>query len=58
MGLYENSPECIAIMMNGADGMESVIAAGSVCEAVPVLRLSDDKRFGVQLYRLGCTYFR
>ena len=56
-GLGESPPECVVIMMNGANGMEGVIAAKNVCENVPVLWFSDDNGFGVQSYRLGCAYF-
>lgn len=56
-GLGESPPDCIVIAMDGADGMEGVIAAKSVCQHVPVLWFSDDNGFGVQSYRLGCAYF-
>lgn len=56
-GLGESPPDCIVIAMDGADGMEGVIAAKSVCKNVPVLWFSDDNGFGVQSYRLGCAYF-
>ena len=49
-GLGESPPD-------GADGMEGVIAAKSVCKNVPVLWFSNDNGFGVQSYRLGCAYF-
>ena len=50
-------PDCIVIAMNGADGMEGVIAARNICGGVPVMWFSDDDGFGVQSYRLGCAYF-
>lgn len=56
-GLQTSPPELVAVTMNGADGMEGVIAARSTCKSVPVLWLSDDNGFGVQSYRLGCAYF-
>ncbi len=56
-GLRDSPPDCIVIAMNGADGMEGVIAAKSMCETVPVIWFSDDTGFGVQSYRLGCAYF-
>ena len=43
--------------MDGADGMEGVIAAKNVCGEVPVLCFSNDGGFGAQSYRLGCAYF-
>ena len=55
--LKESPPECIVITMNGADGMEGVIAAKNLCKEVPVLWFSDDGGFGTQSYRLGCAYF-
>ena len=56
-GLDESQPDGIVIAMDGADGMEGVIAAKSVCKDVPVLWFSDDNGFGVQSYRLECAYF-
>lgn len=56
-GLKENPPQFIVITMNGANGMEGVIAAKNLFENVPVIWFSDDKDFGVQSYRLGCAYF-
>ena len=53
----ESPPDCIVIAMDGADGMEGVIAAKSVCKNVPVLWFSNDNGFGAQSYRLGCAYF-
>ena len=56
-GIKESPPDCIVVAMNGAEGMEGVIAAKSICENVPVLWFSDDNGFGVQSFRLGCAYF-
>ena len=55
--LSQSPPDCIVIAMDGADGMEGVIAAKSVCKNVPVLWFSNDNGFGAQSYRLGCAYF-
>ena len=55
--LSQNPPDCIVIMASGANGMEGVIAAKSICRSAPVLWFSDDDGFGVQSYRLGCAYF-
>ncbi len=55
--LKKSPPQLILIAMNGAEGMEGVIAAKSLAETVPVIWLSDDKGFGAQSYRLGCAYF-
>ncbi len=37
-GLRESPPDCIVVTMNGAGGMEGVIAACRLCGAVPVVR--------------------
>lgn len=57
IGLKESPPDCIVVMMDGADGMEGVIAAKNICKNVPVMWFSDDNGFGAQSYRLGCAYF-
>lgn len=56
-GLRESPPDIVMVMMDGADGMEGVIAARNICGDVPVLWFSDDGGFGAQSYRLGCAYF-
>ena len=55
--LAVNLPDGIIIAVDGADGMEGVIAARNVCRGVPILWFSDDGGFGAQSYRLGCAYF-
>ena len=50
-------PECVVVTMNGAGGMEGVIAAKDMLGNVPVIWFSDDNAFGAQSYRLGCAYF-
>ena len=50
-------PDGIVIAMDGADGMEGVIAAKTLCRDIPVLWFSNDGDFGAQSYRLGCAYF-
>ena len=57
-GLGESPPDCIVIAMDGADGMEGVIAAKSVCKNVPVLWFSNDNGFGAQSYRLGSANYQ
>lgn len=47
----------IIVTANGAAGMEGVIAARAVQPDAAILWFSDDKAFGPQSYRLGCTYF-
>ena len=56
-GLGGSPPSWVVITMDGANGMEGVIAARDMCENVPVIWFSDDNGFGVQSYRLGCAYF-
>lgn len=55
--LGANPPDCVVVTMNGAEGMEGVMAAKAVCRDVPILWFSDDGSFGTQAYRLGCAYF-
>lgn len=57
MGLSGSPPDSVVVAMNGADGMEGVIAAKTLCRDIPVLWFSDDGNFGAQSYRLGCAYF-
>ena len=56
-GLSGSPPDSVVVAMNGADGMEGVIAAKTLCRDIPVLWFSDDGGFGAQSYRLGCAYF-
>lgn len=50
-------PGLVVVAMDGAEGMEGVIAARTLGRDTPVLWFSDDRGFGVQSYRLGCAYF-
>ena len=56
-GLGGSPPDGIVVAMNGADGMEGVIAAKTAFRDIPVVWFSDDGGFGAQSYRLGCAYF-
>ena len=56
-GLSGSPPDGVIVAMDGADGMEGVIAAKTLCRDIPVLWFSDDGDFGAQSYRLGCAYF-
>lgn len=56
-GLGDAPPKGVVVTMNGAEGMEGVIAARDILKNVPVIWFSDDNGFGVQSYRLGCAYF-
>ena len=40
-GLRESPPDIVVVMMDGADGMEGVIAARNICGDVLVLWFSD-----------------
>ena len=55
--LAQSPPSCVVVAMDGAAGMEAVIAARDVLRSVPVIWFSNDSGFGVQSYRLGCAYF-
>lgn len=56
-GLGGSPPDGIVIAMDGADGMEGVIAAKTLRRDIPVLWFSNDGDFDAQSYRLGCAYF-
>ena len=43
-GLGESPPDCIVIAMDGADGMEGVIAAKNLCESVGFRMITDSAR--------------
>lgn len=49
--------DVIVVMTDGAEGMEGVMAAKTLCPETDLIWLSDDEGFGPQSYRLGCTYF-
>ena len=55
--LSEYAPQAIFILMDGATGMEGVIAARNLYPRCPVAWISNDKGFGIQSYRLGCAFF-
>lgn len=55
--MKESPPELVAVTMDGAAGMEGVIASKSLFAHIPVIWFSDDRGFGVQSYRLDCAYF-
>lgn len=56
-GLQEKVYDAVIVAEDGANGMEGVIAAGSVKKDIPVMWLSDDKGFLAQSFRLGAAYF-
>ncbi len=45
------------VAMDGAGGMESARAAKILLPEVPLIWLSDDRGFGPESYRVGCSYF-
>ena len=55
--LSEYAPQGIFILMDGAAGMEGVIAVRNLYPRCPVAWISNDKGFGIQSYRLGCSFF-
>ncbi len=66
--LYDNYDEFIGgvsgsgchmmvVARPGAEGMEGVRAARILLPEVPLLWFSDDKGFGPESYRAGCSYF-
>lgn len=55
--LFEDTPQAVFILIDGAIGMEGVIAVRNFCPQCPVAWISNDKGFGIQSYRLGCAYF-
>ena len=55
--LSEEKPHVIFVLCDGAYGMEGVIAARNLYPQIPVVWISNDKGFGIQSYRLGCTFF-
>ena len=56
-GMRCGAPDMVVVMADGAEGMEGVMAAKSLRPGVPVIWLSNDRGFGAQSYRLGCTFF-
>lgn len=55
--LGENKYDIVFITVDGAEGMEGVMASRSLEPETPVVWISDDKGFGAQSHRLGCTFF-
>lgn len=57
MLLLQTEIALVIVAMNGAEGMEGVIAAKRLCPNVQVMWFSDDACFGAQSHRLECAYF-
>lgn len=55
--LEKGGYDLVVVAADGACGMESVIAVRNASPELPVIWFSDDADFGVQSYRLGCSYF-
>jgi len=55
--LSDDALQAVFILMDGAIGMEGVIAAKNLHPHIPVVWISNDKGFGIQSYRLGCVFF-
>ncbi len=49
--------DILIVACDGAHGMESVRAAKILLPDIPLIWFSDDKGFGPESYRVGCTYF-
>lgn len=49
--------DLVIVVQDGAEGMEAVMASKRVCPDTPVVWISDDAAFGIQSYRIGCTFF-
>ncbi len=56
-GLSNCSCDAVLVAQAGAIGMESVRAARILLPATPLIWLSDDRGFGPESYRAGCSYF-
>ena len=55
--LSQDTPQAVFVLIDGAIGMEGVIAVRNFCPQCPVAWVSNDKGFGIQSYRLGCAFF-
>ncbi len=49
--------DVIIVAQEGAIGMESARAAKILLPSIPLVWLSNDKGFGPESYRIGCTFF-
>ncbi len=56
-GLSSSGCQMMVVARPGAEGMESVRAARILLPEVPLLWFSDDKGFGPESFRAGCSYF-
>ncbi len=56
-GFPQDNASAVIIARRGADGMESARNAKVMKPNTPLIWFSDDEGFGVESYRIGCTYF-
>ncbi len=56
-GFPQDRSHAVIIARKGADGMESARAAKLLCPKIPILWFSDDNGFGIESFRIGCSYF-
>ncbi len=49
--------DLLIVMKDGAHGMEACIGSKILREDIPLFWVSDDKNFGPQAFRIGCSYF-
>ncbi len=55
--LPESGCDLTIIASGGASGMESARAVKILLPHIPLIWLSDDKAFGPESFRLGCSFF-
>ncbi len=56
-GFPRDTSQAVIVARRGADGMECARNARLMRPSVPLVWLSDDRGFGIESYRIGCTYF-
>ncbi len=56
-GYPQDNASAVIVARRGADGMESARNAKIMQPNIPLIWFSDDEGFGVESYRIGCTYF-
>ncbi len=49
--------DLLIVMKDGAHGMEACIGSKVLKKDTPLIWLSNDKDFGPQAFRIGCSYF-
>ncbi len=56
-GLPQCGCELLIVARDGAGGMEGARAARILLPEIPIVWFSDDKGFGPESYRVGCSFF-